>query len=247
MIGFGQPYLDLTSTWIIFSYPPQDNPPLPPPQTTTEMSISSTAFFGGYTYFEIFHTSNTTEYVMVGPPVLTTSYSGPIYLREDGFKWYKYNTATGVDELLCDFDLVVGDSISSFTAFTALTPAPIITNITNEILFGSITRKKFHLDNGLSFVEGVGNLRGLYADYDAVMNFEFYRSLRCYIQNNQNWGLGPDSLCNFIATSVNTNITDKNKELLKVTDILGRETQQTNQPLFYIYDDGTVEKRIVIE
>ena len=38
-----------------------------------------------------------------------------------------------------------------------------------------------------------------------------------------------------------------NKELLKVTDILGRETKQTNQPLFYNYDDGTVEKRIVIE
>ena len=39
----------------------------------------------------------------------------------------------------------------------------------------------------------------------------------------------------------------KNKELLKVTGLLGRETKQTNQPLFYIYDDGTVEKRIVIE
>ena len=38
-----------------------------------------------------------------------------------------------------------------------------------------------------------------------------------------------------------------NKELLKVTDLLGRETKQTNQPLFYIYDDGTVEKRIVIK
>jgi Leucine-rich repeat (LRR) protein len=38
-----------------------------------------------------------------------------------------------------------------------------------------------------------------------------------------------------------------NKELLKVTDLLGRETKQTNQPLFYIYDDGKVEKRIIIE
>jgi hypothetical protein len=38
-----------------------------------------------------------------------------------------------------------------------------------------------------------------------------------------------------------------NKELLKITDLLGRETKGTNQPLFYIYDDGTVEKRIVIE
>ena len=38
------------------------------------------------------------------------------------------------------------------------------------------------------------------------------------------------------------------KELLKVTDLLGRETKGTkNEVLFYIYDDGTVEKRIVIE
>jgi Leucine-rich repeat (LRR) protein len=38
-----------------------------------------------------------------------------------------------------------------------------------------------------------------------------------------------------------------NKELLKVTDLLGRETKQTNQPLFYIYNDGTIEKKIIIE
>jgi len=47
------------------------------------------------------------------------------------------------------------------------------------------------------------------------------------------------------STSVEEHTT--NKELLKITDLLGRETKQTNQPLFYIYDDGTVEKRIVIE
>ena len=42
----------------------------------------------------------------------------------------------------------------------------------------------------------------------------------------------------------------KNKELLKITDLFGRETKQTNQPnqpLFYIYDDGTVEKKLIIE
>ena len=46
-------------------------------------------------------------------------------------------------------------------------------------------------------------------------------------------------------TSIQEHTT--NKELLKVTDLLGRETKQTNQPLFYIYDDGTVEKRITID
>ena len=39
-----------------------------------------------------------------------------------------------------------------------------------------------------------------------------------------------------------------NKELLKVTGLLGRETKGTkNEVLFYIYDDGTVEKRIIVE
>ena len=35
--------------------------------------------------------------------------------------------------------------------------------------------------------------------------------------------------------------------LFKIVDILGREAKGTNQPLLYLYDDGTVEKRIVIE
>ena len=42
-------------------------------------------------------------------------------------------------------------------------------------------------------------------------------------------------------------INETERILLKITDLLGRETKQTNQPLLYIYDDGTVEKRIVIE
>jgi hypothetical protein len=39
-----------------------------------------------------------------------------------------------------------------------------------------------------------------------------------------------------------------NRKLEKVVDILGKETKfKTNTPLIEIYDDGTVEKRIVIE
>ena len=38
------------------------------------------------------------------------------------------------------------------------------------------------------------------------------------------------------------------KNLTKITDLLGRETDgKRNTPLFYIYDDGTVEKRITID
>jgi hypothetical protein len=48
---------------------------------------------------------------------------------------------------------------------------------------------------------------------------------------------------NCSGTAIKEHTTDK--ELLRTIDILGRETK--NNPLFYIYDDGTVEKRIVIE
>jgi Leucine-rich repeat (LRR) protein len=40
----------------------------------------------------------------------------------------------------------------------------------------------------------------------------------------------------------------KNKSLLKITDLLGREVnEKRNTLLFYIYNDGTVEKKIIIE
>ncbi|GEM_PF-1041308 len=44
------------------------------------------------------------------------------------------------------------------------------------------------------------------------------------------------------------NVKNTSKTLIKVTDVLGKKTPyRKNTPLFYIYNDGTVEKRIVIE
>ena len=47
-----------------------------------------------------------------------------------------------------------------------------------------------------------------------------------------------------------TSISEKNtrnKQLIRITDILGRNTNTiSNGPLFYIYDDGSVEKRIIL-
>ena len=58
-----------------------------------------------------------------------------------------------------------------------------------------------------------------------------------------------------IKTDGNGNITstfnipiNPNRKLQKRVDVLGKETKpQTNTPFIEIYDDGTVEKRIVIE
>jgi len=54
----------------------------------------------------------------------------------------------------------------------------------------------------------------------------------------------------FTVTNVPTSILEFNSErkLLKITDLLGKETKSNrNELLFYLYDDGTVEKRLTIE
>ncbi len=49
------------------------------------------------------------------------------------------------------------------------------------------------------------------------------------------------------STWINEDIV-KNHKLTKVVDVLGNESnKKTNTLLFYIYDDGTVEKRITVE
>ena len=51
-----------------------------------------------------------------------------------------------------------------------------------------------------------------------------------------------------LSSSENEEIIHLNKKLLKIINILGIESNYVNNTiLFYIYDDGTVEKRIVIE
>ena len=44
------------------------------------------------------------------------------------------------------------------------------------------------------------------------------------------------------------NINNTSKTLIKITDVLGKEmSYRKNTPLFYIYNDGSVEKKIIIE
>ena len=46
----------------------------------------------------------------------------------------------------------------------------------------------------------------------------------------------------------NTTINSSTRKLLKISDFSGRNTPfKTNQPLLYIYEDGTVEKRLIID
>ncbi|MDC3395014.1 hypothetical protein OAX10_01545 [Flavobacteriales bacterium] len=53
---------------------------------------------------------------------------------------------------------------------------------------------------------------------------------------------------NIISSTKDIVLENKNKKLIRVVDVLGRDSKpKNNTPLFYIYDNGTVEKRIIIE
>ena len=56
-----------------------------------------------------------------------------------------------------------------------------------------------------------------------------------------------DNDCSFL-TPISIQEYTFNKKIIKKIDLLGREIKDTkNEVIFYIYDDGTVEKRIILE
>ena len=58
--------------------------------------------------------------------------------------------------------------------------------------------------------------------------------------------IAPDG--NYCPNTTSISEIQKEKKLIKITDVLGRETKaKNNNSLFYIYDDGSVEKKIIIE
>ena len=69
---------------------------------------------------------------------------------------------------------------------------------------------------------------------------------------NANWNTNNIDPQHYFSNNCNTTnideISKNNRQLLKTIDVLGRETPcKKSTPLFYIYENGTVEKRIIIE
>ena len=85
---------------------------------------------------------------------------------------------------------------------------------------------------------------------DVIQNFIL--PFNGFIHLVDGWFAGnPNTACIYpFYISGTTSIQEQttNKELLKIIDLLGQETPcRRNTPLFYIYDDRTIEKIIVIE
>ena len=101
--------------------------------------------------------------------------------------------------------------------------------------------------NVYGITQGLTEIRTL----EATSNFSYSFSGVLQIVNDWHSG-GPTYLAcsfpiNFTLTGIN-NVSQKDKRRCKLFNLLGKETTgSNNEPLLYLYDDGTVEKRIVIE
>jgi hypothetical protein len=105
--------------------------------------------------------------------------------------------------------------------------------------------------NACSTTNANGDMFMNYMDYtnDACMNlFTNGQKTRMLAAiNNYRSNMLSHSLC-----EGNVGISEQknnNRKLIKIVDVLGRTSQekQTNTPLFYIYDNGSVEKKMIIE
>ena len=98
--------------------------------------------------------------------------------------------------------------------------------------------------NSVSFDTLVSNIsiswNGLILTTSGDYSVTLFNSVGCDSIVNLNFTFNPTSAINYNSTNQRT--------LIKITDVLGRETNiQKNCTLYYIFDDGTVEKKIIIE
>ena len=108
-----------------------------------------------------------------------------------------------------------------------------------------------HNPNSCSTTNADGDMFMNYMDYtnDACMNLftngQKTRMLAAINQYRPNM-LNHDLCAGTVGFSETLN---QKRELIKIVDILGRETtnQPRNTPLIYIYNDGSVDKKIIIE
>ena len=164
--------------------------------------------------------------------------------------------------LLYDFDLQKGDSINIFNPIS-----PFITNpgyyvvdslvwlqlqdgLYYEVFY--LSSLSLNINESAVWIEGIGSLSLINAP-GGTPNVNGAGKLSCYFNSGNLVYSQLDSIKNCVLVNpvlssqfLNSNIN--NRKIISIQDLWARETKANyNKVLFYIYDDGTVEKRIVIE
>ena len=179
------------------------------------------------------------------------------YVPDDNFNYYleKNGIAT---QSLCDSVII------SFNQMDTTTTPDLIYFDVQVFGFGpSVGYPGFILLNSLGDTIGyenfntAGNVFTLMPNaietrfLDVIQNFSLPFSGFLHLMDS--WFAGnPSTACiysfNINIGTTGINVVDKNRNVVKIIDLLGREVNgMKNQCVLYIYDDGIVEKRITIQ
>ena len=193
-------------------------------------------------------------------PLLT--WAQQTYVPDNYFETYLENNGMGngipYDEYVTTANINTVDSLSlvslNITDLTGLEDFIVLSFL--DLPFISVTSLDLSSNTELTYLRICNSQQitflNLQNGSNSNLDLWLYGNLNliCVQVDNVVWATSnwqPDSWTSFSA-NCNTTLVEEhttNKEILRTIDLLGRKTK--NNPLFYIYDDGTVEKRITIE
>jgi len=163
-----------------------------------------------------------------------------------------YNSSANIDDSSCVYPTTASSSVIACDSFTwplnGLTYATSVNDTVVGVNAAGCTETNIL---NLTIIYSNSSFDTLSVIVSIVWNGQTYTSSGDYSVILIN-SVGCDSIANLNLTITNTtgisDIANNKCNLVKITNILGKETPyRKNTPLFYIYSDGTVEKRIIIE
>jgi len=140
-------------------------------------------------------------------------YKGAIRQNITAKKVYFVHPEESVEQLLYDFNLKVGDTVTGYLELFAY-PADTVIAI-DSVLVGDSFRTRWYLNSwyGIYLIEGVGSTYGLIEQSPGNMTDADINSLTCFNQNGQSLYPDPSAGCQLITS---TNDIDTNSDALHV-------------------------------
>lgn len=200
-------YLDATSRWSetggYFSAPISGS-------LTYEYFLNGDTLIGGTSYHKVQRTGVDSTFMMIPEPPYSQfagvnsmdAYMGSIREDVSNSSWYVVFQGQYSEQLLYDFGLLIGDTISG--TFGDCSANPVVSAI-DQVMVNGLPRNRFHLNNSPKyFVEGVGASSGLFGYL-----CKFFESGNCL----ETYYLDQDSLivdgCTPVSTGIGSNENTK--------------------------------------
>lgn len=223
--AFGQVKLDSSATWTI-------------------ASIGWGSYWSNETYMIVGDTSiNSIDYKniyqtkdSIFDPINSTYFCS---IRESGQKWYIVSEIDSIEHILYDFNIQIGDTVTSYNLYLQEYLEQIVSNVDSIELNGNkyknIELRALTRSFVENWIEGIGSTNGFYVPAHHVYDAGF--QLLCFHRNDSLIYLNsPDGTCGYIKVGKENLLLDSEIKISPnpVTNILNIESN--NDQRITIYD-----------